>query len=130
MLHPVIAVPPSPHKPRLKQQLKINKRLKSDTLKELVITVVEKLVARRGPDEIVKPFNHLCAIKSRITLVINDEIFKRKEEKLKDEFKAIFGPVPHFNELPTDVEARIKLKDPDKTIKTHSYPCPRKYKEA
>ena len=37
--------------------------------------------------------------------------------------------MPHFDELPTDVEAHIHLIDPDKPIKTCSYPCPRKFKD-
>ena len=42
----------------------------------------------------------------------------------------MFDTIPHLDELPTDIYCRIKLKDPSKTIATHSYSTPRKYKEA
>ena len=46
-----------------------------------------------------------------------------------EHFKKVFEPIPHYDKLPTDVEAEIKLIDPAKTIKTCNYPCPRKYKD-
>jgi hypothetical protein len=44
------------------------------------------------------------------------------------EFHAVFEPIPHYEKLPTDVLAEIKLTK--KTIKSRNYPCPRKYKDA
>jgi hypothetical protein len=46
------------------------------------------------------------------------------------EFQPVFEPIPHYNKLPTDVLAQIKLIDPNKPIKSRNYPCPRKYKDA
>ena len=83
-----------------------------------------------GANEPVKPINNIAAVRDRISAIINAEICQRKEKKLKEEFKAIFEPVPHFYDLPTDIEARIHLIDPDKPIKTRAYPCPRKFKDA
>lgn len=49
---------------------------------------------------------------------------------MKKDFRPIFEPIPHVDELPTNVLARIKLKDANKTIVSRSYTCPRKYREA
>ena len=47
-----------------------------------------------------------------------------------DQFKMVFEPIPHYNKLPKDILAEIELIDLSKTIKSHNYPCPRKYGEA
>ena len=41
-----------------------------------------------------------------------------------------FEPLPHVNELPMEPVTRIRLKDPNHTIKSCNNPCPRKWKEA
>src|ERR1700735_5719018 len=92
--------------------------------------VATKWLPKRGLDEFVAPIDKVAAVKTAITLIINKEICERKETKLKKEYEAIFGPVPHYDDLPTDVEARIKLINPNKKIKKHNYACPRKYKDA
>ena len=47
-----------------------------------------------------------------------------------NKYKCVFEPIPHVDELPTDVYCRIQLKDASKTIATRSYSSPRKYWEA
>jgi hypothetical protein len=42
----------------------------------------------------------------------------------------VFNPIPHVDQLPTDVYCRIKLKDVSKTITTCTYTSPQKFKEA
>jgi hypothetical protein len=49
---------------------------------------------------------------------------------VKLKHKDIFEPIPHLDELPTDVYCHIQLKDVSKTVSTCSYSMPRKYKEA
>jgi hypothetical protein len=39
-------------------------------------------------------------------------------------------PIPHLDELPTDVYCWIRLKHTSKTFATRSYSTPRKYREA
>lgn len=58
------------------------------------------------------------------------EKMREMEVDLRPEFKHIFEPIPHVDRLPTDVIARIKLKDSSKTITTRSYALPKKYTEA
>lgn len=48
---------------------------------------------------------------------------------LHSEFKEVFEPILHVNELPTNVYASIQLKDAEKMIKSCLYPSPWKYKE-
>ena len=130
LINPVIPRPLPPPKPKLKEQLKSNRRFKAEALKELINTFDAKWATRLKPHESIKPFDKLKAIKSHICSVINNEILRRKEDLLIKKFSKIFQPIPHYDNLPTDVEAQIKLIDPSKPIRTRNYPCPRKYKEA
>ena len=130
LLHPTPVLPPSPPKIKLKQQLINNHRIKKEVLKELVSIVAKEWLPKRQPDEIVKPIDIVASIRNRISSIISLEILNHKENKIKEEFKQIFEPIPHLDHLPDEVVARIKLIDPNKTIKNHNYPCPRKYKTA
>jgi hypothetical protein len=47
---------------------------------------------------------------------------------LKDKYAKVFNPIPHVDELPTDIYCCIKLKDASKTFTTRSYSSPQKYK--
>ena len=129
LINPVIPpFKPAP-RPKLKTQLRENCHLKAEALKELINTFDTKWRSRLCPHKTVKPFDKLKAVKMQICMVINDEIHHRKEEQLMEHFENVFEPIPHYNKLPTEIEAEIKLIDPNKIIKTHNYPCPRKYKD-
>ena len=52
------------------------------------------------------------------------------EDQLKAKLREIFEPVPHVNLLPMDVEAHIKLKNAEQSIKMQTYQCPCKFHEA
>ena len=110
--------------------MKINKCLKATALKELVMVVKEKCLPKWPPNETIHTPNYIAAIKDRISSIISAEILVCKEALLKEEFKEIFEPIPHVKQLPTDVQAQIKLIDPQKMIKSRSYPCPQKYRDA
>jgi hypothetical protein len=72
----------------------------------------------------------LAAIHNRIaSLSLENELTKRNDA-LRKEFAAVFEPLPHVDELPTQPRARIRLKNPDHCIKSHNYPCPQKWKDA
>lgn len=130
LINPVIPLPKPAPKPKLKVQMKENRRFKAEALKELLSTYDARWGSRLPPLENVKPFDKLNAVKTRICVVIQDEILRRKEQQIMTEFKTVFEPIPHYNQLPTEIEAEIKLIDPSKPIKTRNYPCPRKYKES
>jgi hypothetical protein len=130
LINPVIPPPQPPLKPKLKEQLKANRRFKAEALKELITTFDTKWGVRLKPHENIQPFDKLTAVKTRICTVINNEITNRKTEKMLNDFKCVFEPIPHYDNLPTEIVAEIKLIDPSKAIKTRNYPCPRKYKES
>jgi hypothetical protein len=70
------------------------------------------------------------AINAIIAKLELDDNLRKLEANLRQEFKHIFKPIPHVDQLPMDVIARIKLKDSVKTITTCSYASPKKYQEA
>jgi hypothetical protein len=72
----------------------------------------------------------LAALRDRITTLSFEEELADCEADLRSRFSRIFEPPPHVDELPTDPVARIKLKDPNHTIKSRNYACPQKWKEA
>lgn len=123
------ALPPSKSEQIISETVsKPKRRLKAEALKEVINSFDNKweTQTRKPPDS----FDKLKSIKNHICTLINTEILKRKEKLLMEKFKDIFEPIPHYNKLPTDIQAEIKLIDPNKSIKSRNYPCPRKYKEA
>ena len=51
------------------------------------------------------------------------------EQMLKKRYKDIFEAIPHIDNLLTNVVAELHIKNSEKTIKSHSYPSPHKYKD-
>ncbi|KIM78639.1 hypothetical protein PILCRDRAFT_11097 [Piloderma croceum F 1598] len=51
-------------------------------------------------------------------------------DAVKAKYSKVFNPIPHVDELPTNVYFQIKLKDASKMFTTCSYSSPHKYKEA
>ena len=78
----------------------------------------------------VKPFDIVGAVNKRIETLTHVTKLMHHEDQLKAEYHEIFEPIPHTNLLPMDVQAQIKLKNAEQTIKTHTYQCPRKFREA
>jgi hypothetical protein len=52
---------------------------------------------------------------------VAQEQLDRLSEATKAKYSRVFDPIPHVNEMLTDVHCRIKLKDVSKTITTHTY---------
>ena len=50
--------------------------------------------------------------------------------KVFSKYKPAFKPIPHVNNLPTDMYCQIQLKDATRLIATQSYSSPQKYCEA
>jgi hypothetical protein len=101
-------------------------------LNELVTAVKEKWAPRLPTEEIsIKTEASIIAsLRTRIATLAIVQNMNKLEAKLKKEFEPIFGPLPHIRDIPTSYTARIRLKDPDKKIRTRSYPSPRKYTKA
>jgi urease gamma subunit len=130
LLHPT--APPSPPLP--KQKLKdFFHKLKEDH--KLMLAELKMVCARRKRDLVhlhkkVRPPDIVATIHQQIENLATMEILKQLGKDVVTEFKDVFEPIPHIDDLPMDVYCRIKLKDPFKTVQTHSYSTPRKYKEA
>lgn len=71
----------------------------------------------------------VTAIRQRIKSLTAQDQLNCLADTVKTKYKSVFKPIPHLDELLTDVYCRIKLKDASKTINTHSYSTPQKYKD-
>jgi hypothetical protein len=72
-------------------------------------------------DDPVKPVNIVAAVRECIESLAAGEKLHSLEKEIMNEFADMFTPIPHLDQLPTDVYCHIKLKDSSKTIATHSY---------
>ena len=129
LLNPIRVSPPSPKLSPKEKRTKIKKH-KREFLRELRKVCDDRLKVIGSSFEQVKDFDFLGAIKTRIETLAFEDSLRREDTKLREEFKDLFKPIPHVNDLPTDFVAEIKLKDPGINVKTCSYPCPRKYRDA
>jgi hypothetical protein len=109
------------------KEVKCNKQ---KMLQELVLVCKKRLSEGKGVPEVVKPLNIAAMIKDRIEVLALKEKFGSLEKDFLSEFKDVFEPLPHVDKLPRNETARIKLKDAERTIKTCTYACPRKFREA
>lgn len=75
-------------------------------------------------------YNIIGVIKDRIETLNTLDNFRHLDQEFRDSFAPVFLPIPHALELPTQVTARIKLKEAFDTFKTRSYSCPHRYREA
>jgi hypothetical protein len=131
LLHPLPPPVPEPPKQRLKdffQELKQNQAL---LVTELKMVCVERLCTQKHREEPVKQLDLMCAAKDRIANLAAQVELTKLGETVKTSYADVFAPIPHIDELPTDVFCRIQLKDAYKTIsRTCTYSTPRKYKDA
>ena len=130
LLNPKPIFPPPPPKPKLKEQIKDTKADKKLVLAELMMVCNDRLKKLNLKPEEVQAFDVAGAVRECIKMLAIQESLLKRENKLKAEFKPVFEPIPHVDKLLQDVVAEIHLKDAEKTIKSCSYPSPRKYKEA
>ncbi|KAF9074307.1 hypothetical protein BDP27DRAFT_1416195 [Rhodocollybia butyracea] len=78
------------------------------------------------PPERVK-VDMLAAVKECIEGIALLEKLRVHEEKLKDKYRPIFEPIPHVEDLPSSVTAKIQIINATKTIAACSYRCPKKF---
>jgi len=72
----------------------------------------------------------IAAIHERIEILANKAKLMEQGDKLHTEFKDVFDPLPHYDDLSNEILCKINLKDTSLSIKTRSYSCPRKYRDA
>jgi hypothetical protein len=127
LLHPPSVPLPRPLKLRLKQQLTANRQLKKLALQELVQTVKDKWMPAR---EAVKEVDVIAAIRNKIATIMILNNLEQRGTHICHDYADVFKPIPHIDHLPTQFQARIKLKDAEKVIKNCSYSTPRKFADA
>ncbi|KAJ6492616.1 hypothetical protein DFH09DRAFT_1338217 [Mycena vulgaris] len=131
---------PPPPKPcpaprmRLREKLRKTDRDHKSMMKELNAVCDSRRLNMENANlfENVKPVDVIAAVRERVEILAHWDELNLRAEKLKSEYKAIFEPMPHVDDLPTDVYCEIKLKNEkaDLQFQTRSYQSPRKYKEA
>jgi len=130
ILHPAPVSPPRPPRVRALPQIKATKVAKMLMLKGLTAVCKKWIDDKKLTFEEVKDVDVIAAIKDMIENIACREKLVKLEIKVKKEFREVFEPIPHADQLPRTYLARIKIKDTEKTITNRSYACPHKYREA
>ena len=130
LLNPDPVSPPPPQKLCVKEQIaetKVDKKLVSA---ELILVCNNHFKNHKLLPHVTGEFNIAGAINDRIKILTMQEQLLKCDAKLRTEFKQVFEPIPHVDELPCRTVTSIHLKNAEKTIKSCLYPSPHKYKEA
>ncbi|TFY79074.1 hypothetical protein EWM64_g4938 [Hericium alpestre] len=104
--------------------------------KELLIGLDAWLMSQhantnRVTDSLCTQAHVVASMRNHIWTLAHTEQLQELDRRMKSKFTDCFpADILHVNKLLTNVYHHIKLKDPDKVIKTHSYACPCKYHEA
>ncbi|KAJ7182697.1 hypothetical protein C8R43DRAFT_869173, partial [Mycena crocata] len=80
--------------------------------------------------KLLKEVDSVAAVRERIEVLAHWDELQERAAALRKEYNCLFEPMPHVNDLPTDVLCEIKIKEADMTFKTRTYQSPRKYQEA
>nr|GAT43224.1 reverse transcriptase-RNase H-integrase [Mycena chlorophos] len=132
LLHPP-ALPPKPQPiKKLRQHFNEIQGYRRDLAKELKAVCEARCAEMEAKDlfEHVKPVDVVAAVHERVQVLAEWERLKLKGDSIKNDYRSIFEPIPHVDDLPTDVTCEIKVKDASETLTRRSYSSPRKYKEA
>ena len=130
LMNPSVRPPPVPPKRKLRDIFNEIKDDRTLMVAELNMVCAERKVLMRRKFEPVRSVDVVAAVRVRIETLAAQEHLDRMSDAVKDKYSKVFNPIPHVDELPTDVYCRITLKDATKTFTTRSYSSPRKYKEA
>jgi hypothetical protein len=130
LLHPTTPDQKPPPKKKLKEIFRDLQDDRKLMLAELKMVCAECKCNLNHHLETVKEVDKIAAIRTRIETLAAQEQLIKLGDAVKGKYKDVFLPIPHLDELPTDVYCRIKLKDALKTFTTRSYSTPRKYKDA
>ncbi|KAJ7785793.1 hypothetical protein B0H16DRAFT_1753716 [Mycena metata] len=132
LLGPPIAPTPKVPKVKLREKLRKTKadhKLLAEELKSICADRLQRLTDA-GLFESVREVDVVAAIRQKISHFEESERRQKLGDKLKSEYRPIFEPIPHVDNLPTDVLCEIKMKDAYQSISKRSYQSPRKYKDA
>ncbi|CAA7259594.1 unnamed protein product [Cyclocybe aegerita] len=120
LLHPTPRPPSQPPKPKLRKLVEQTKADKKQALVELVTVCQEKIANGTLTFEAVSPIDIIAAVKEHIEVLANAADLWEHDTSMKDHYKDVFQPIPHFNDLPKDFISCIQLKDAEKTIQENT----------
>jgi hypothetical protein len=80
--------------------------------------------------ETIKEVDVIAAVHERIEVLTEWEHYQKLGDDIKAMNRAIFEPILHVDNLPTDVLCKIKIKDAYKSLSKRNYQSPRKFKDA
>jgi Retroviral aspartyl protease len=118
LLNPKPTAQPRPQKKKLKEILHDLQEDCKLMVAELKMICAERACKIRNHLEQVKPVDHVAAIRSCLEELNAQDQLIQLGELVKTKYKDVFAPIPHLDDLPTDVYCRIKLKDATKTFTT------------
>jgi len=104
ILHPVITPPPTKRK-CAKEQIKFMKAAKKLALTELTEVCRKRMAEKKLTFEEVKDVDIVAAIRDAIENIALTEQLKVLEEDIKKDFRPVFEPIPHVDDLPKDYYA-------------------------
>jgi hypothetical protein len=130
LMNPTVRPPPPLPKKKLREIFKDLQADRTLMVAELKMVCAERNAIQSHKYESVKQVDVVAAVRVRLETLAAQEQLSRMSDAVKDKYSKVFNPIPHVDELPSDVYCRIKLKDASKTITTRTYSSPRKYKDA
>jgi len=130
LMNPTIRPPPPIPKKRLNEIFKDLKADRKVMVAELNMVCNDRLNMIRYKFDAVKPVDVVAAVRVRVETLAAQEQLDKMSKAVKAKYSKVSNPIPHVDQLPTDVYCRIKLKDASKTINTHTYTSLWKYKAA
>lgn len=130
LLHPTPPAAPKLPRHKLKEFFHDLKEDRKLLVAELKMVCAEQRSLFDHKLEKTMPIDLVATMRDCIETLNLQEQLERLSDAVKEKYKDVFSPIPHLDDLPTDVYCCIQLKDATKTFATHSYSTPRKYKEA
>ncbi|KAF8868392.1 hypothetical protein CPB84DRAFT_1857860 [Gymnopilus junonius] len=111
LLNLSVIVPPPPPRMKSVDQIKSTKSAKKHVLAEIIEVGKKRMEDGKLTFEDIKPINAIGAICDAVEKLATIEQLQRHGDKVKKDFREIFEPIPHIDDLPMDYLAHIKLKD-------------------
>ena len=124
LLHPKAPEPKPVPKKKLKQFFRDLQEERKLMITKLKMVCAEHRCMKEYREEVVKPIDNVAAIRKCIETLTAIEQLNHLGQAVKEKYKDVFSPIPHIDDLPSDVYCCIQLKDANKTFTTRSYSTP------
>jgi hypothetical protein len=72
-------------------------------LAELKMVCAQRRCQSKNRPETIKPVDIIAAIRNHIENLTSQDQLDRLGNSVKDKYKDVFSPIPHIDDLPTDV---------------------------